>query len=227
MGGVCLIVGAVCLSGPWPAAWIIGAALGLFHVAFDACDGEIARVRREAGAAGDKGMTGYYLDTLMHGLETSLAAGIGYRLYVTSHMGVWPLILAAAAMVAVCTAPYLAYCKTLSVWLGKHGENPDDVHTLMGFVRGEPSIISEQRRDEIVSLRRCLLYLKQTLTTPGYFLTLPLAVCLDVFVGPLATSGDVVISWRFIWLAVYVAGKVLYSLYWGARLAVRLRELPA
>ena len=226
LGAVVMLVGAILLALPQPAAWLVGAILTLMFYALDVCDGQMARYYRHIGK-GSSGMHGRFLASLSHGIEPLMAACLGYRIWVGANLGPWPLILGCISMMAACVAPYLHYHDTLIAWVRGQASKDENFRLDPKIISDNTELFLSSYNKPGLTLGRFMLAAKQIVLIPGYFFTLVLAVILDITVGPAARFGESVIYWRFLWLGVYTAGKVMYVLYWNAVYIRKLRSLPA
>lgn len=226
LGGGFIVLGSILLVLPYAVGWVIGAVLVLMFYVMDICDGDVARFNRHVGS-GSFGIDGAYMDNLMHGVEPLVAAALGYRLYATGQVGLWPLVLAATAMVAVTIDPHRKYCETVLSWAQRQTKKDGNFRLDEKVFTGVPLLFGSSYGNPRQRLLRLLLAIKFLLLCPGYFLTLVAVVVLDVVLGKAFVVGDATIHWRFLWLALYTAGKVLYAVYWSFFFARKLRSIPA
>jgi len=220
------VIGSILLVLPYEVCWVIGSVLALMFYIMDMCDGDVARFNRHAGV-GSLGIDGAYMDNLMHGVEPLLAAALGYRLYATGNIGFWPLILAAAAMVAIVLDPHRKYCEVVLNWIQKQTRKDENFRLDERIFTGVPLLFGSSYNNPRQRIRGWLLAIKFLLLCPGYFLTLVVVVVLDVIFGKAFVVGDMTIYWRFLWLVLYATGKVLYAAYWGFYFARKLRSMSA
>ena len=213
--GVMMIVGCLFLASTEPRHWIVGTALVFLHHIFDHFDGEIARYHRHTGERpGSPG--GMYWDAVIHGLEVLMIACVGFRLYLTSGLSIWPLVLIIPALLRYGIAPYPRACEALLTWGRDRGEVDGDRVTfdLPAWALEKTGEAAE--RDWFTE-RSWKPWVHQALIFPGYFFTLPIATALDLMVGPfdLAAVGlpGARLYWIGLWLIQVVAGKIASAVF--------------
>ena len=209
---------------------LIGAGLVVLYAALDCCDGEVARYYRLTGKS-TGGRDGAYWDDLVHGLEPVLVAALAWRLYLDSHMDIWPLVVAVVDAAALCMAPWQRCCEILVAWIRdqQQSANVERIRDVALTANGQ-----EHSKSDLSRTQQVFAAVKQLLLFPGYFMTLPVAVILDVAIGPIAVgtrlteSGPepIQLYWVALWLLQHAGGKVLAVARSARRYAQRLHKLP-
>ena len=209
LSAVSLVVGSVLLCFESNALSLIGAALVVLYAGLDCCDGEVARYYRLTGKE-RSGRDGPYWDNIVHGLEPVLVGCLAYRLFLTSGMGVWPLVVAVIDAAALCVAPWQRYCEIIVSWV------KDRQRSGVADPLGDLELPDDDEggaNPEMAWSGRWFVAIKQLLLFPGYFVTLPVAAVLDVVVGPITLADNaaqpVVLYWMALWLLQHAVGKVL------------------
>ena len=223
ISAVFFALGAALLASPWPAAWLLGAASVLFYHALDQCDGEVARYNRRLGRA-PGGYAGYYWDMAVHGVTPLMIGCLVFRLTVDGNQGAWPLLVLAVDL-TLSRHPWNIYCESVLEYLKDSREKQERLEIDPSFLRfGSSVTLSLQDAGSRFSPRHALVWLQQTIMFPGYFYTLVVAVALDVFAGPFQLA-SLTLDWRFLWLLVFTAGRLLSWVRSSRKLTARLNEL--
>ncbi len=225
LSAVSLVVGSVLLCFESNALSLIGVALVVLYAGLDCCDGEVARYYRLTGQTGG-GRDGSYWDNIVHGLEPVLVGCLAYRLYLTSGMGVWPLVVAAIDTTALCVAPWQRCCEIIVSWV-KDRRQSGVTDPLGDFEL--PDDDQDAASSDMSLCRKWFAAVKQLLLFPGYFVTLPMAVILDLVVGPISltdgASQPIVLYWIALWLLQHAVGKVLAAVRSTRRYALWLSRI--
>lgn len=166
-----------------------------------------------------------FYDTLVHGMEPLLILCLAFRLYQQGDLGTWPLILAAVDVTATCVAPGLRYYLVFVRWLEARYKADPSFRLEASEVPYEDALFAGDPAVSRTLLSRALLVVKQMLLFPGYFVTLAVAVVLDVTLGPAFHIGSAAVHWQAIWLALHALGAALAVIHWTIVNAGRLREL--
>lgn len=230
------LLGVVCLARDdehvW--FWLGGAGLILLYYALDHCDGEVARYDHLTGRRPMR-PDGYYWDSIVHAIEPLLIVGLGFRLFHESGMGHIPLYVAALDITAISVAPWQRYCEAVMVWAAgrQRARSGEDVSVSV-IANTSSTVLSDDGQGEGGGMSWKTVA-AQTLLFPGYFLTLAIAVVLDVTIGPVhlltydrgGQAINAVMYWQMLWLIVHALGKVAAAVNSSIRNAGRLRRLES
>lgn len=214
LSGIVFVAGALCLGVDDRGMWLLGGLLVVFYHALDMCDGEVARYYRKTNQH-PGGQDGQFWDYLVHGLEPVLIGCIAYRMFLTSGMGTWVWVIAIADCALLCMAPWQRYCNVMMEFIDAQQKKGRDLNeALQSSTRWAADGHDGKQPSTTQKLK---IGIKQLLLFPGYFLTLMVAVLLDVFIGPITlieadlASGthEVKLYFVFLWLIQHALGRVL------------------